>query len=708
MSFTGRYHNSEALRRSGNPMCDVKQGPKPRGKALHDLNYGRALGKSFGTLLLILLPVVGWAQNPPDDLTTIGLEELMKIKVASVYTASKHLQKVTDAPSSVTIVTATEIKRFGHRTLADILRSVRGFYVNYDRNYSYIGVRGFARPGDYNTRVLLLVDGHRLNDNVFDLSLLGTELPIEIDLIDRVEIIRGPSSSLYGTSAFFAVINVITKRGRVVKGFEVSAEGGSLGTYKGRISFGKKFKDDFELLLSGSYYDSQGPRRLFIKEFDDPATNFGIAERVDDDQAKNFFASVAFRALTFRGVYGSREKGIPTGSYGTVFNDRRNRTVDRRGYVELQYEHTFENQLGMLARASYDQYRYDGTYVFDSATNGTPLLSLNIDYSRGAWWSGEVQFTKTLLRRHNVTSGTEYRANLRQDQLNYDLNTQARYVDDRRQSKNVAFYLQDEFALHEKVILSAGARYDHHTTFGGTAKPRLGLIYHPQAKTTLKFLYGEAFRAPNNYELYYGDGFSAKTNPKLKPENIKTSEIVLEQYLGEHVRFSASGFHYEINRLISQQLDPIDGLIVFRNTRKVESKGLELELDANLNRGWQGRVSYTLQNTQDQRTKQLLTNSPKHLGKLNLSAPLIEQKVFAGLELQYTSKRKTLAGTDAQPVWLPNLTISSQPLTRGFDLSFSIYNLLDKRYGDPGAEEHRQNTIEQNGRTFRLKATYKF
>ena len=139
-----------------------------------------------------------------------------------MYGASAYLQKVTEAPSSVTIVTAEQIRRYGFRTLADVLRSVRGFYVTYDRNYSYVGVRGFSRPGDYNARVLLLIDGHRLNDNVFGSALIGSEFPLDIALIERLEIIRGPSSSLYGTSAFFAVINVITRDTQQVRGTEIA------------------------------------------------------------------------------------------------------------------------------------------------------------------------------------------------------------------------------------------------------------------------------------------------------------------------------------------------------------------------------------------------------------------------------------------------------------------------------------------------------
>src|SRR5574341_62694 len=105
--------------------------------------------------------------SPEKDLRGLTLEELMEIEVQTVVSASRYRQKVSEAPSSVTIITAEDIRKFGYRTLADILRSVRGFYTTYDRSYHYLGVRGFGRLGDYNTRILLLVDGHRMNDAIY-------------------------------------------------------------------------------------------------------------------------------------------------------------------------------------------------------------------------------------------------------------------------------------------------------------------------------------------------------------------------------------------------------------------------------------------------------------------------------------------------------------------------------------------------------------
>src|SRR5882724_1529095 len=180
----------------------------------------------------------------PKGATDLSLEQLVNIQVDSVFGASKYEQKVTRAPASVNIVTSDDIKKFGYRTLVDVLRSTAGVYVTDRRDYARIGIRG---SGDAETGVLLLVDGHRINDNILNVMNLANGAVVDVDMIERVEIIRGPSSSIYGNSAFFGVINVITKRGRDIDGAEASVEGGSFDTYKGSFTYGKKFTNDVEL-----------------------------------------------------------------------------------------------------------------------------------------------------------------------------------------------------------------------------------------------------------------------------------------------------------------------------------------------------------------------------------------------------------------------------------------------------------------------------
>ena len=137
------------------------------------------------------------------DLTELPLEQLMQIQVPTVVSASKFEQKATEAPSSVTVITSDDIKHYGYRTLADILASVPGFYVSYDRNYDFLGARG-VNLGDYNSRILLLVNGHRVNNDLNDGAYIGTAFILDVDLIDRVEIIRGPVRCFTATTRFSA------------------------------------------------------------------------------------------------------------------------------------------------------------------------------------------------------------------------------------------------------------------------------------------------------------------------------------------------------------------------------------------------------------------------------------------------------------------------------------------------------------------------
>lgn len=637
------------------------------------------------------------------DLTELGLEELMKIEVATVYGASKYEQKVTEAPSSVSIITADDIKKYGYRTLADALRSVRGFYVNYDRNYSYLGARGFYRPGDYNSRVLLLIDGHRMNDNIYDAALIGTEFPLDVDLIDKIEVIRGPGSSLYGSNAFFAVINVITKKGRDFSGGEIAAAAGSLATYNGRISAGGRFGNGGEALLSGSVMDSKGNRRLYYPEFDSPGTNNGIAENKDSDRNHQFLAKIAFKEFTLEGLFGSRTKAIPTGSYGTVFNDDRNRTIDDVGFLDLKYEKELGDRARVMARVFYNRYEFDGAYVYDY-----PPVTVSKARDWGEWWGGDVQVSATALNNNKLIAGLAYEDNLRQDQAAYDEDPFASYLDDNKTSQKWAAYVQDEYALSKNILINAGVRHDHYDTFGGATNPRLAIVYSPLDKTTLKLLSGTAFRAPNIYELYYQDGITLKPNPDLQPEKITTYEVVLEHYFGEAVRMSAAGFQYETRNLITFQTDPADNMLVFRNSDKISAQGLELELEGRRRNGGQCRISYSYQAVKDEATHAVIVNSPRQLAKFNLTSPVAGRSVFVGLEEQYTGKRKTLAGNYADGFFLTNATVFARLPARKLELSAGVYNLFGKKYGDPGSPEHLQDVIEQDGRTFRVKAAYRF
>ena len=339
-----------------------------------------------------------------------------------------------------------------------------------------------------------------------------------------------------------------------------------------------------------------------------------MARDVDGDKSTHFLGK--FRAGGFRlaALHGSRDKTVPTASFGTIFGDPRAGTVETQQFVDAQYERTLASRWHAGARVYYDRYAYDGTYPYPGdEEGGAPSSVLNLDFARGNRWGAEVTLRKRVAQRHTLAVGSEYRRNFRQDQYNYDVNPYHQYLDDRRSSTNWAVYVQDEMKLHERLLVNLGLRHDQYDTFGGTTNPRAALIYTPASRTTLKLLYGQAFRAPNAYELFWRQDDVAKANPVLRPETNSTSEFVLEQALTSAVRVGVTAFHYRVDDLISQQTDPFDDLLVYNNVDRIDARGLELEAEGKWSSGLLARTSYTYQNSRNHATHQPLTNSPAHV-----------------------------------------------------------------------------------------------
>lgn len=613
--------------------------------------------------------------------------------VQLVSAPSKRPQGAKEAPAVVNIVTADEIRRQGYRTLGDVLQTLPGFYVTYDRNYSYVGVRGFGLPGDYNTRILLLLDGVRTNDNIYDEAYVAREFVLDPDLIERVEISRGPGASVYGNSAFFAVVNIIAKRGRDLDGGMVSASAGSFGTWEGKAAYGRRLSSGLEFAASGTLLDSRG-QTLFFPEFS--GTNDGIVSGGDGEHAVKGFASVGFEGFSLEAAYSSRRKNIPTASFGTVFGDTRARTRDEMLLVSAGYQASFGTRFDLTSRLTSGAFDYDGVYPYQVSPSATDL---NVDYASGRWWGAEA--TGTLRAgRHTLLLGGEYQRSTRQSQGARYLATPDGAFDLRGQDERLAFYTQDDVKLGHKVLLSLGGRFDHYRDLGARLNPRLALILSPDAATTVKLLYGRAFRAPNEYEAHY------YTDAELKAETIETLEAAVERSLGINVRLVGSVYSSAIRQLITLGVHD-DGTLFFHNTDKLDSVGGELALELRLRRGVAGRLSYSLQRMRNE-SGVPSTNSPRHMVKANASVPLAGRRLWASADAQYMSSRITPAGTDSGGFALANLTVLATRLPGGFEATLGLYNLFDTSYADPASSEHVQVVIPQDGRNFRLQLSRRF
>ena len=633
------------------------------------------------------------AANIAGDLAGMNLEQLMKVQFS---TASRHAQDESDTPSSVTILTREEIRTYGYRTLADALQHVRGFWINYDRNYSYLGVRGFARPGDYNSRFLLLVNGHRLNENVYDSALIGTEFPLDMDMVERIEIVRGPGSSLYGTSAMFAVINVITRQPAIAPALEASVEGAALHTAKARVTAGIPTILD-GALLSASMYHSDGNHILYFPEFDSPATNNGIAEGVDGDSYASAFALVNWKHFELQGLIGSRTKVIPTASFGAIFNDPDNRTTDARGFVELSYKRDLVGGAELTSEFSYDGYLYRGIYaeVYES-TN-----TLEHDGAQGEWVSNETQISSPFGSRNTVTAGMEFRYNLKQAQTLTAPGTTFPSLDITPRSSVFGLYGQDELRATSRLEVNAGLRFDHYSTFGSTVNPRIAAIFHADRRTVLKYSYGRAFRSPNVYEMYYADGITQEANPRLQPERIGSQELSAESALTPTFHVVAEAFYNALSDMVNAQIDPATGLYQFVNLNSSNSKGLEVEIDAQ--RKWaSGQLSYTVQRSIDALTHGEPANSPQHVAKVNFKVPF-PPALLLSLDSQFEAPQITFTNSRIPSFLIVNTAVSSQKPIWGFDIRASCTNLMNRHNYDPPSPAMAESSLLMDSRGFELQ-----
>lgn len=635
-------------------------------------------------------------------LSTLPLEDLMQMRV--VTTASKFAQPISDAPSSVVVLTAADIRDFGWHTLADALATLPGLYVTNDRNYAYLGARGFLRPGDYNSRFLLLVDGVRVNDAVYDQALIGTEGLLDMDMVKRIEFVPGPGSAVYGSNALFGVINVVTRDGSGLSGLQGSLTAATQGERRARTSYGWHGQNGADLLLSASAFNRTG-RDLYFSEFDTPDTNNGIARRLDWDRAQNFLVKGSVKGVTLSASHVARTKGVPTGSFGAVF-DTPNRTRDTQTSIGLTWSAQVAPALALAAQAQSGQADYVGTGLYPDDAG---VVRLNIDGAHARWYGASVNATLTNLPRQKIVLGAELGRDAHRDQFNYNTQPDDVLLDDHRSATRSAVFVEDEIRLPAGFLVNAGARFDDNdATKAHRFSPRVAVVVKATQADTVKLIAGSAFRAANAYEMYYalpGMSDGLLPNPNLRPEKIATRELVLEHVLAGGGHATLSLFRYAMDDLISQQIDAATRMLIFRNIDHADARGLEAALDRDFG-AVRLRASYSWQLARGTDGVPLI-DSPRHLAKANLTAPLGWRGGRIGAELLCSGKRLADQGA-AAGYCVANVTLSALQLLPRAELSLSAYNALDRRYADVAGPAFVQPTLAREGRTLAAKLDWRF
>jgi outer membrane receptor protein involved in Fe transport len=670
--------------------------------------------------------------------------------VEEVSAASRNTESVEDAPASVSIISRQELRAMGYPTIAEALRGVRGIYLSDDRSYTTAGIRGFSRPGDYGNRVLVLLDGQPMNDNYIWSSYIGTDGRVDIDDIERIEVVRGPGSVLYGSSAFFGVINLVTRAHNEPTHGEGSVSTFGYGITRARATAVVRLSPEAGFWASVSGQQGAGRDFYFPEYASDPRDpnaevgrnglpTDGNVRGADRQHGAMLTGRLWYKAFTLQWLLNSRKKYLPTGEYGTTFGDGRARFGDTRGMLEARFEPQLSKTVQSLSRAHANMYDFDGLAPYPAAEEGP-----SYDSYRGRWVGLEQRFVYTPSSKVRLTAGGELIRHITTRQVGE--NQAGAYVldDNGNAGRNDLFtvgagYLNADVAATQRIKVVAGARLDYYSNLpkfdiGSAFNPRLAVIIKPYDGGNVKIMGAKAFRAPSVYELHYTSPVQLPPTT-LAPEQIYSGEIEYSHRLSQTVTGIVAGYTNLVENLISlNETAPGSGVVQYGNApARVLVLGAEAELRREWRQGWMLSATYSYQkaryvgdssaafdaagNPQEEgrRTLRDVPNSIEHLASFKGAVPIIGRTVMGMTRVSFEGPRPDRnelvsappqGTTDPAVIW--DLVLSGEIERMSARYAIGAYNVGDWKYAIIPSGEFRQRQIVQNGRTFLATVTVSF
>lgn len=523
------------------------------------MTIGERLRKAIGVpVLLLSVSAAGAGENEAvRQLLALSLEEQMAM---TVKIASQTEQPVGRAPAVVSLITADDLRATGASNLMEILQSVPGVYVK----TNLFGAKPLITfRGASGANVLLMINGAPAKDLVWSPGIFWKGVPAS--MIERIEIIRGPGSALFGSDASAGVINVITKTaGRIPDG-EAGVRVASHDSWTGWLQQGAEwngFDIAFTADLSGT--DGYSPRIARDKLGRAGEAYFGH----DDIDLHLAISRDRWRLL----VDHTRHENVGIGLTGAAVLDPLTRARDRQSSLALLYQNDDPGaDWGLTGEVRYRDLAYDSGNGFWEKPPGPGEL-------RNALSAAE--------RRFNVEMTAHYRGvrdHLLQFggghvwQTPYDVRQMINGVPGlfvpEKTRRNAYLFAQDIWRLAPDWELTAGARYDHYSDFGGTLNPRLALVWQSSPRLTTKLMYGRAFRAPSYLELYSQTAANA-ANPDLRPERSRTVELSFGFRASRDLNLGMNVYRFVRTDVIAPEALPP---YRFANLGRYAGNGIELE-----------------------------------------------------------------------------------------------------------------------------------
>ncbi len=530
-------------------------------------------------LALATLPVLLMAQEPgPEDLK--DLQDILKQPVIS--SASKRLQRLKEAPVDATILSREDLHRLGYHTLSEALDGVLGFRTVRDRANDTFAVRGLKIAGDVSTRVLILLDGHTLNsDDSFLISMIGEDLGIPLDCVERIEITRGPASALYGNTAFLGMVNVVTRA--PVGGAEAALEGQSRGGFGGWGRAGWTTTGaTWDITATG--WQQKGTALDF------PELGVGtLPADLDREERQSAYLRAQGKDWSLAGYAMSNLRRLAAAPYDSVIGDPANHYKDSVLFGEFKAEPKF-GQVKTLLRVFADHHVFSDVFDYDGfRAPGFTLPFVERDPSQG--YGFEVQARFPVTNSQFLTVGSEQKwGQLRSIGINEGLP-----FGNRIQSQSGNTYAQLDSTVNSWMNLVLGLQLASQKIlraeqfFSGQeiafpqsnhqeVTPRFALILNPTSIDILKVLYGGGYRYATLFERFYQDGQSTEANSNLQPERIYTGQVIWVRTWGDGIQSQIGWSDSRWDGLIQYQ-DTGDGSEQARNLPgTIRGRAAEAEL----------------------------------------------------------------------------------------------------------------------------------
>ena len=611
-----------------------------------------------------LLPVQAQQSPSLEDLLKTPLSELPS--TVEVSTASRLAQNSSATAAVTYLITAEDIRLYQWQTLAEILQFLPGLYVSQDHDFHYVGVRGLGQPGDFNSRLLFLIDGVRINENIYDAGLVGSDALIDVENIERIEFAAGPGSAVYGNNAFFGVVNIISKGAGQLQGLTTRMSVATDSGTRWHLSGADRLDNGEEWWLSASHQD----RPRLQLPFPSPPSLEPLLEANNKEHLSRLRAGAKAAGFRLQALWSEQHRFSPV-YYALGDTALLSRTSSHRTnmMISLSHQHSLNDDWQLSGHLNQNQ-----TEVLNSTPLPTADLSLDWqdDMLKGRWLSGDLLLNYQGAEKHDLLFGVELQDDQRQlIDLRLRSNAQAQlsfHGDNRRKS----LFMQDIWQFSADQSLLLGLRYDDARAGGHQLSPRLGWVWQPATGQSLKLLYGQAYRAINLFEFANTAGRAA---PLPKNEQIRSYELTWQQQFSPTFSYQLSLFYADLQQLIV--LDP--AMAVFYNAKPIENRGSELNLNWLLNDDASMKLAWSWQRNRTTTGAPLL-NSPKHLLKLQYQRNLpLKDLQFSATALANSRKQGFRQQVPGYVSWQLGLHWQAAP---DHQLSFQLDNALNQRITD--------------------------